>query len=191
MKALKLIALGVILLVSTQAIKAQVSVNLNIGSAPSWGPVGYDEANYYYLPDVEAYYDVRATQFIYLGGGRWIRSRYLPHQYRNYDLYSGYKVVLNDYRGSRPYNNFNNHRVTYYKGYRGSEQRIIGYNNNPRYYNDDRQYDNHRHYDDRREYDDHKESKKHKYANNGHGKGKGHGNGRGNGNGHWRGNGRD
>ena len=157
MRALKLIALGVILLVSTQAMQAQVSVNVNIGSAPSWGPVGYSEADYYYLPDVETYYDVRATQFIYFGEGRWIRSRYLPNQYRNYDLNRGYKVVLHDYHGSRPYSNFNNHRVTYYKGYRGREQRMVGYYNNPKQYND------------RREYDNHRESKNYNYGNNRHG----------------------
>jgi hypothetical protein len=25
--------------------------------------------------DIETYYDIRATEFIYFGGGRWIRSR--------------------------------------------------------------------------------------------------------------------
>jgi hypothetical protein len=28
-------------------------------------------------------------------------DRYLPRQYRNYDLYNGYKVVLNDYHRER------------------------------------------------------------------------------------------
>jgi hypothetical protein len=36
MKTLKLLAIGIILLVSS-SIQAQVSVNLNIGTAPSWG----------------------------------------------------------------------------------------------------------------------------------------------------------
>jgi hypothetical protein len=35
MKTLKLLAIGIILLVSS-SIQAQVSVNLNIGTAPSW-----------------------------------------------------------------------------------------------------------------------------------------------------------
>jgi hypothetical protein len=39
MKTIKLIAAGIILLVSN-SIQAQVSVNVNIGSTPSWGPVG-------------------------------------------------------------------------------------------------------------------------------------------------------
>jgi hypothetical protein len=67
MRTLKLIAIGIILFAS-KYIHAQISVNLNIGTAPNWGPVGYAEAEYYYLPDVEAYYDVRATQFIYFFG---------------------------------------------------------------------------------------------------------------------------
>ncbi|MFV8269944.1 hypothetical protein ACNQGP_08400 [Flavobacterium sp. GT2N3] len=179
MKTIKLIAIGIILFAST-TIHAQISINLNIGTAPTWGPVGYAEAEYYYLPDVEAYYDVRATQFIYFGGGRWIRSRHLPYQYRNYDLYDGYKVVLNDYHGSRPYSNFKNHKVKYYRGYHGREQRNMGHNNNRRVYvnqrgddDDDRRYD----HDDRRyDNDDRREYKKHDNRNNGngHGKGKGH-----------------
>ena len=177
MRTLKLIAIGILLFASS-TIHAQVSVSLNIGTAPSWGPVGYAEAEYYYLPDVEAYYDVRSTQFIYFGGGRWIRSRYLPNQYRNYDLYGGYKVVLNDYHGSRPYSNFNNHKVKYYRGYHGREQRNIGHNNNRRVYVNERGNDDRRRYDN----DDRREYKKHDNRNNGNGHK--NGNGRGKGNGH-------
>jgi hypothetical protein len=126
MKTLKLVAAGIVLLLSTTAMQAQVSVNVNIGSPPAWGPSGYSAAEYYYLPDVQAYYDVRQSQFIYLGGGQWIRSRNLPTQYRNYNLYNGYKVVLNDYHGSSPYNNFKTHKVKYYKGYKGKPQKTIG-----------------------------------------------------------------
>lgn len=126
MKTLKLIAVAIVFLVSTNAIQAQVSVNVNIGSPPAWGPVGYSAVDYYYLPDVEAYYDIRNTQFIYFGGGQWIRSRNLPTRYRNYNLYNGYKVVLNDYHGARPYSNFKNHKVKYYKGYKGKPQKSIG-----------------------------------------------------------------
>ena len=56
MRTLNLIAAGIILFVSN-SIHAQISVSLNIGTPPSWGPVGYEEADYYYLPDVEAYFD--------------------------------------------------------------------------------------------------------------------------------------
>ena len=128
MKTIKLIAIGIFLLV-TSATQAQVSVNVNIGTPPAWGPSGYTAVDYYYLPDVEAYYDIRASQFIYFGSGRWIRSRYLPRQYRNYDLYGGYKVVLNDYHGRTPYTYYKQHKVKYYKGYRGKPQKSIGIRN--------------------------------------------------------------
>lgn len=126
MKTLKLIIAGIILVAATTATQAQVSVNVNLGTPPSWGPSGYAAVDYYYLPDIEAYYDIRATQFIYFGGGQWIRSRNLPNQYRNYNLYNGYKVVLNDYHGSRPFTYFKNHKVKYYKGYKGKPQKSIG-----------------------------------------------------------------
>jgi len=121
MKIPKLFSLTVMLLL-VGLTHAQVSVNVNIGAPPAWAPVGNAEAEYYYIPDVEAYYDVRQTQFIYYGNGRWIRSKNLPGQYRNYDLYRGYKVVLHDYHGSRPYNNFKNHKIKYYKGYKGKNK---------------------------------------------------------------------
>lgn len=125
MKTIRLMAVGLFLLLSNLAI-AQVSVNVNIGSPPPWGPVGYTEVEYYYLPDVEAYYDVHATQFIYFSNGRWIRAGYLPRRYRNYDLYGGYKVVLTDYHGPAPYTYFHDHKVKYYKGYRKGHQATIG-----------------------------------------------------------------
>ena len=181
MRTLKLIAIGIILFASS-TIQAQVSVNVNIGTAPSWGPVGYSNVDYYYLPDVESYYDIRATQFIYFGGGRWIRSRQLPNQYRDYDLYNGYKVVLNDYHGSRPYNNFKNHKTKYYRGYHGREQRNIGYNNDRRIYVNNRQYDNRKQYYNRRQYSSHRENDDYR-ENNDHKKNKNYGHGRGHGRG--------
>lgn len=136
MKTLKLIAIAAFLFIAN-ATQAQVSVNVNIGTAPNWGPVGYTNVDYYYIPDVQSYYDIRQSQFIYFGNGKWIRSKYLPRQYRNYDLYSGYKVVLNDYHGRTPYVNYNVHKVKYYKGYKGKPQKNIGYKQD---YRNDKKY---------------------------------------------------
>lgn len=111
----------VLLLLCTAGVagaKAQVNVNINIGSQPQWGPAGYDYASYYYLPDIETYYYVPRRQFVYLSNGQWIFSSGLPPAYRGYNLYNGYKVVLNS---PRPYLHFHDHRVAYsrYKGHRG------------------------------------------------------------------------
>jgi hypothetical protein len=154
MKTLKLIAVGIILLVSSTS-QAQVSVSLNIGTAPSWAPRGYANVEYYYLPDIEAYYDVRASQYIYFGGGIWNRSRYLPVRYRNYDLDHCHKVVLGDYHGNRPYMYFKQHKTKYYREYRDDYRR-----------NDDRRYTDNRYNDNRYSDRYYKNDKKHRYADN-------------------------
>jgi hypothetical protein len=125
MKTIRLLVVVLILIFAGSA-KAQFSVNVHIGTPPSWGPSGYDGVRYYYLPDIESYYDVRSSMFIYMSGNRWIRTRNLPARYRNYDLNRGYKVVMNDYHGNTPYVNFRDHRSRYAKGYRGGEQHNIG-----------------------------------------------------------------
>ena len=91
---------------------AQVSVNVNVNVAaqPNWGPYGYDNVNYYYLPDIETYYYVPKHQFIYLNGGNWVFAASLPPRYNSYDLYRGYKVVINE---PHPYMHHENYRVRY------------------------------------------------------------------------------
>jgi hypothetical protein len=77
-------------------LNASAQVSVNIGSQPLWGPVGYNHVDYYYLPDVGAYYSVPKRQFVYLDGPTWVFSNALPTRYSSYDLYHGYKVVLNE-----------------------------------------------------------------------------------------------
>ena len=125
MKILKLVIFGIVLFIAGTA-QAQLSVRLNIGSPPQWGPSGYGDARYYYLPDVEAYYDVQSSMFIYFEGRSWVHRSYLPNRYRDYDLYSGYKVVMKDYHGDRPFDQFNQHRMQYAKGRNREVQRTIG-----------------------------------------------------------------
>ncbi|WP_264537339.1 hypothetical protein [Flavobacterium sp. N1736] len=122
---MKKLGLALILLMSVFA-HAQVSINVNIGTPPSWGPEGYDDSRYYYLPDIDTYYDVNQSQYIYENNGKWIRDRRLPSRYRQYDLYGGYKVVLNDYRGDAPYTYHQKHVTSYPKGYKGKPQKNRG-----------------------------------------------------------------
>jgi hypothetical protein len=99
---------------------AQVSVNVNIGAPPPWGPpMGNVEVRYYYLPDIEIYYDLHTANYIYFYGGRWVYSEILPVRYAHYDLYGGYKVLVHNYYGPKPFIYFKNHKVKYPKGYKG------------------------------------------------------------------------
>jgi hypothetical protein len=125
MKKLKLLGIGLFIFFAGVA-HAQISVNVNIGTPPLWGPAGSDNVKYYYLPDVESYYDVPSRMFIYFNGVSWIHRASLPAKYRNYDLYHGYKVVLQDYRGNSPYERFHDHKMKYAKGYHEQPQKTYG-----------------------------------------------------------------
>jgi len=125
MKALKFIVVAILLFFAI-GVKAQISMQVNIGAPPQWGPTGYTDVRYYYLPDVEAYYDIPSSMFIYFNGVSWVHRSYLPSRYRNYDLYNGYKVVMTDYRGNTPYTHFKEYKSKYAKGYRGKPQKNYG-----------------------------------------------------------------
>ncbi len=124
-KAILKTVLGAALVFSLHAgAQAQLSLSINIGRQPAWGPSGYNHVDYYYLPDIESYYDVSTNQYIYQDGGRWIFASNLPPRYRGYDLYSGYKVVVNR---PKPYLNFSRDRVSYgrYRNWSGARQPML------------------------------------------------------------------
>jgi hypothetical protein len=108
------------------ALLSQDTLNKNLASPPPWGPAGYTDVRYYYLPDVESYYDIYAAQFVCNIDGEWLHRMRLPSPNRNYDLYEGYKIVMKDYKGSAPYKFFQDHKKKYPIGYRGPEQKTIG-----------------------------------------------------------------
>jgi hypothetical protein len=96
---MKKIILTAILFISCLSVKiasAQISLSINIGSQPAWGPTGYDRADYYYMPDIDSYYDVNAHQYVYLDNNVWVHRTALPSRYSNYNVYNGYKVVVNE-----------------------------------------------------------------------------------------------
>ena len=125
MKVIKLIIFSMLPFLAF-ALQAQNSANKNLAAPPPWGPVGYDDVRYYYLPDVESYYDIYAEQFVCNIDGGWLHRTRLLSPNRNYDLYDGYKVVMMDYKGSAPYKFFNDQKIEYPIGYRGPEQKTIG-----------------------------------------------------------------
>ncbi|MDR1332018.1 MAG: hypothetical protein LBK07_07920 [Tannerella sp.] len=96
------------------ALKAQnvsVNIHVNLDRQPAWGPSGYRYAAFYYFPGINVYYDVDRELFCYRRRGRWVESFYLPSRYGRYDLYSLYKVVLNDMASPWTHNSL--HRRTY------------------------------------------------------------------------------
>jgi len=93
---LKIFGLSLILgMTSVHVTEAQVRVSINIDIQPAWGPAGYDYAEYYYIPEIDIYYDVINRLYWYYDMDRWLSCVFLPHIYAHYDFYSLYKVVLN------------------------------------------------------------------------------------------------
>ena len=142
---------------------AQVSVNINIGRQPVWGPPGYDYVHYYYLPDYDVYYDVPRGMFVYFDLGRWNFGASLPPRYGRYDLYHSYKVVVNDRDPWLRHKYYRSH----YEGYRGRRQDVIRDSHDGRYFAEREKWNNGRgngHGNGRKDNEHH---------DNGHGKGHG------------------
>ncbi len=121
------------ILFKTADAQVHFSLGINIGSQPDWGPVGYDHADYYYMPDIDAYYDIPAHQYVYYQNNAWVHSVNLPARYRNYDIYNGYKVVINGQRNPWERNNVYKAKYANYKGRRG--QAIIRNSRDAKYKN--------------------------------------------------------
>ena len=110
--------------------QVNVSLRVNIGSQPAWGPSGYDYVDYYYMPDIHTFYYVPRHQYIYQERGRWVFRSTLPSRF-HYDVYSGYKVVINE---PTPYRDAESYRRKY-SSYRGHhDQEIIRNSHDSKYY---------------------------------------------------------
>ena len=117
---------------------AQISVGVNI-NVPVWAPSydNVDQVQYYYLPDIEVYYDVWNHEFVYLDDGNWIFSPTLPPMYANYDLNNAFVVVL-DANVHQPWMHFHYYVAHYPRYYYRSVYRadaghpIHGFNENMR-----------------------------------------------------------
>jgi hypothetical protein len=99
-KTLLSIVVGLLFMTSSNA---QIAVNVNLGTPPTWAPADRVQTQYYYLPEINSYYDVPEKRFIYLKNGGWVKSTTLPANYRNYNLSKGKVIYLTDYKGSAPY----------------------------------------------------------------------------------------
>jgi len=133
--------LGAAGLVLNNQLHAQVRVSINIGNQPAWAPQGYDDAQYYYLPDMDMYYDVPAHQFVYMNNRRWVRTAVLPPSYRRYDLYKIHKVAINDRNAYRYYDRDRKQ----YAQYRGKfDQQPIRDSRDERYTRNRNNWDNNR-----------------------------------------------
>ena len=114
-------AILIVFLLAGKLATAQVSLTLNIGKQPAWGPTGYDHAEYYYLPEVDAYYSVAKQQYVYQDRNKWVFTASLPARFKKVDLYKTYKVVINE---DKPFDHHNDH-VKQYGSFKGRHDQPV------------------------------------------------------------------
>lgn len=123
-----------VLLSAHAEAQVRLNVNVNIGR-PAWGLPGDYAGDYYYLPEIDTYYDIPHRQFIYLSDGRWMIAASLPGMYSDYDLYGGYKVAINE---ARPWYRCDYYRDRYRDHYMTYRRPVVVDNRYPAYYGGDR-----------------------------------------------------
>ncbi|MDR1221279.1 MAG: hypothetical protein LBL07_00155 [Tannerella sp.] len=132
-KLMLVLGLGLMIgAVNVNRADGQVHVSVNINVQPAWGPSGYDYAEFYYIPEINVYYDLVHQLFYYHNRGRWISTLFLPVMYSQYDFYSLYKVVLNGVPYPWKYNS--RHRRAYRDYCYNYAQVPIYYMKEPRYH---------------------------------------------------------
>jgi hypothetical protein len=112
--------------------QVRVNVNLNIGR-PTWGLPGNQVGDWYYLPEIDTYYDIPRRQFVYFDRGQWIYANQLPYMYRDYNLARGHKVMIND---ARPFARADVYRRKYQKYYNTYRVPVTARRDNDRWDND-------------------------------------------------------
>ena len=86
---------------------AQAQVTVNVGP-PAWGPPAPQGTQFYYIPEIDGYYDLYAQQYIVFRNGQWVA---LPTM-NGYDPYAFHPVII-DYRGRQPWMYVRDHRARY------------------------------------------------------------------------------
>lgn len=147
---------------------AQIRIHLGLNFAPRpvvyaapvqpadyCEPANYDgDEDYYYLPEVDAYYSIPEQCYYYNDGGAWVSAAYLPGAYRNFDWrYARHYEV----RAPRPFMHNDYYRSRYNGVAFNGRWDNRGYINHSaphfdnRNWNNNRQYD--QHFDNRQRFD--------------------------------------
>jgi hypothetical protein len=62
---------------------------------PDWAPAETSsEVRYYFIPEIDVYYDAFVGEYVYWNGSLWVYSARLPRAYARYDLYDANIVLL-------------------------------------------------------------------------------------------------
>jgi hypothetical protein len=99
---------GALATLASPAAHAQVNVNAQFGH-PAWGPATPAGAQYYYVPEIDGYYDLQAQNYLVQRNGRWLPVANV----QGYNPASFHPVVV-DYHGRQPWSQYRDHHTRYY-----------------------------------------------------------------------------
>ncbi|MFD1870924.1 hypothetical protein [Hymenobacter bucti] len=102
-------AFGAITTLAAPAAHAQGRGNAQFGR-PAWGPATPAGAQYYYVPEIDGYYDLAARNYMVQRNGRWVAVATVP----GYNTANFHPVVV-DYRGRQPWTQYRDHHARYYR----------------------------------------------------------------------------
>ncbi|TGE13483.1 hypothetical protein [Hymenobacter elongatus] len=109
MKLLKIVAAGLFALALNTPTPARAQGNSNV-ALPTWRQAVGTTTQYYYIPELEGYYDARDRRYVLLRDGRWARvvnvSGYNPNNF--------HPVVI-DYVGAQPWSRIREYKTKYPK----------------------------------------------------------------------------
>lgn len=98
---------GAFAALTAPAAQAQVSINAQFGH-PTWGPAAPAGAQYYYVPEIDGYYNLAARNYVVQRNGRWTTMSTVP----GYNTANFHPVVV-DYRGREPWQQYRDHHARY------------------------------------------------------------------------------
>lgn len=97
------------------AARAQVGYGV-AGGLPAWGPPVPQGTHYYYIPEIDGYYDLYNGLYIVFDGQQWVALPYL----NGYDPAYFHPVPVVSYAGPQPWLYINSYRQRY-------PQYVVGY----------------------------------------------------------------
>lgn len=60
------------------------------------------ELRYYYFPNLQAYFDTKTSDYIFMQNGVWTKAKEIPSGYRGYSLHNKICVLITDYDDDDP-----------------------------------------------------------------------------------------
>lgn len=106
-----LVLLGLSLLLHSPAAQAQGGYGYGPG-IPAWAPAVGPEVQYYYLPEIDGYYDLYSRSYLFFDPyyNSWVSAPVLPQRYAGYDPRFFHPVVI-QYVGRQPWGYLRDHRA--------------------------------------------------------------------------------